>query len=160
LVIVPVDIYGRIALTPSMGTHLLVDVFAWVTDATQAATTDGLYVATAPIRFLDTRSANGIATTRPISGTIGVDVSARASYPVCARAVFGNVTAVSPSQSIWVQAGPKNQYATGAFSILNADLPGGIVANAALIPIGDDCDITIFNSSTTHEILDLSGYFI
>lgn len=160
LVIIPVDAAGRISLTPTMNTDLLVDVFAWITNGSQAASTEGLFVPTTPIRFLDTRAANGIATTRAVSGNINVDVSARNFYPTCARAVFANITAVSPAQPIWLQAGPAGRFANGAFSNLNNDLAAGIVANSAVIPVGDGCDVGVFASSSTHEILDLSGYFI
>lgn len=160
LIIIPVDAAGRISLTPTMNTDLLIDVFAWITNDAQAASTEGLFVPTTPIRFLDTRAANGIPTTRAVSGNVNVDVSARNFYPTCARAVFGNITAVAPAQPIWLQAGPAGRFANGAFSNLNNDLAAGIVANSAVIPVGDGCDVGVFASSSTHEILDLSGYFI
>ena len=160
LVIIPLDASGRLSLTPAMGTDLLVDVFAWITDGTQAVSNVGLFVPTPTIRFLDTRSALGIGTRKPVAGYINVDVSARNFYPTCSRAVFGNVTAVTAALPIWMQAGPSNRFGIGAFSNVNADQAGAIVANSAIIPAGDNCDIGIFSSAPTHEILDLAGYFI
>lgn len=159
LVIIPVDSDGRLTLTPAVGTHLLLDLFAWITDETHPASSSGMFVALNPIRFLDTRNAIGVGGTRPVNGNLRVDVSSRNFYPACTQAVFGTVTSVAPTQSIWMQVGPQGRFANGAFSNVNNDAPGGIVANAAVIPVGDGCDINIFSSGPTHEIVDLAGYF-
>ena len=154
LVIVPVDANGRVQLYTTGGTHLVVDVQGWVTTATAAASTSGLFVPLIPGRFLDTR-AEGAAT----AGMKIVGVPLRVAQPQCPRAVLGNLTLIPAGPITYGQAGPYGQFTPGAFSSINGDTPFAPIANAALISTGANYSLGVFTPQPAHVIVDLSGYF-
>lgn len=61
LVIVPLGTSGSVQLYNSSGTHLIVDVVGYFTDATTATTSTGLFVPVNPDRFTDTRGTTTAA---------------------------------------------------------------------------------------------------
>ena len=57
LVVVPIGAGGKVSLQTSLGMHLIADVAGWFTNASQPASTSGLFVPITPTRLLDTPPA-------------------------------------------------------------------------------------------------------
>ena len=156
LVIVPVGADGSITVYSESGTHLIVDVFGYFTDASVAPGDDGLFVPVAPGRILDTRggtkpAANATVTVAPL-GQRGVPVNGVA-------AVVTNLTATNAVDAGYVQALPGTTVADiGRPSNLNIDHRGQTVANAAIANLGGGT-FALHASVSTDLLADVSGYF-
>jgi hypothetical protein len=153
VVIVPVDADGRIALNTTLDTDLVVDVQGWF-NSSGAASYAGLFVPTAPARFIDTRQA-GVA-----AGLRTVEVPLRNDMPLCPSAVLGNLTLLSQASPTFAQAGPWALFTDGSSSNINADTPYTVVANAALLKTGQGSYLGVYTPNAAHFIVDLSGWFV
>jgi hypothetical protein len=148
--IVPVDASGRIAIYAQPGTHLVVDVAGWFTDATVEPGVDGMFVADTVVRrMLDTRGPQGDRA-RLAAGT-------RTVVPTAGGAVVGNVTVTDTAGAGFVQLGPNDTMVNGATSNINPTRVGETVANAFIVPTGGG-SLGAFTSNGTHMIIDVSGY--
>jgi hypothetical protein len=153
--------------------HVLIDVFGWISTSQFSDTADSgaRFVPVDPSRALDTRSAptpagwpggRTIGTmeqlTLPIRGANGV-------VPDSANVtgVMVNVTAANNqpgSVATFLAATPTLTAPGGepATSVTNVSA-GQVKANMAIVPVGDDGAIRIFNrSGSTHVIVDVLGY--
>ncbi|WP_270886577.1 hypothetical protein [Pedococcus sp. 5OH_020] len=162
LVIVPVGANGDVDLfNGSSGTvQLLADVTGYFVAGSPSS--GGAFGALTPSRVLDTRSGTGASrgavgpgysTTLTVEGHDGVPTSG-------VSAVVLNITVTQPTTGGWVSA-----YGTGtgrpATSNLNF-VAGQTVANAAIVPLGTDGAMTIYNGSSggLQLVADVSGYFL
>ena len=153
--------------------HVLIDVFGWISTSQYVDGTDSgaRFKPIPPSRALDTRSTptpagwpggQPIGTmeqlTLPIRGANGV-VPDSADV----TGVMVNVTAAnnSPgSQPTFLSVTPSTTPAGAepATSVTNVSV-GQVKANMAIVPVGDDGSIRIFNrSGATHVIVDVLGY--
>jgi hypothetical protein len=142
------------------GSHAGVQVIADVSGyyASGATTAPGTFAPLTPARVLDTRTGGGAlqpqATLRvPIAGVGGVPATG-------AGAVVLNLTATGPTATGFLTAFGTGQVRPGT-STLNF-VTGSTVANQAIVPLGADGAIQIFNGSATgtvHAIADVAGYF-
>jgi hypothetical protein len=116
-----------------------------------------------PCRLIDTRNPSG-----PLGGPSltavavrNVTVSGNCGVPSGALALVLNVTAVAPASAGWLTLYPGPSGAAQPFvSTLNYR-GGKTLANNAVVPIGSDGTINVYNSgpSGTNFIVDVAGYF-
>ncbi len=119
------------------------------------------FVAVAPCRVVDTRTAAGAfggpallaGSTRSFAIPLGA-----CNIPSAAQAYSLNVTAVPqapvPFLTLWPAGLPQP-----AVSTLNS-WDGTVTANAALVPAGSAGAVSVYVSGTTDLILDINGYFV
>lgn len=115
------------------------------------------YTVTGPARLLDTRTTGAPV---PDQGMVSVPVDGVGDLPdtgVVAAAV--NITVVNPTTSGFVQAFPE-----GAIRPITSSVnfvAGDTTANMAIVPVGRDGAIDIFNKSggPTDVLVDIVGYF-
>jgi len=161
MTIVPVGADGQISIYNSAGqSHLLVDVLGWFRSG---AAYDGF----SPERLLDTR-AGGPTIDGQFSGVGPLGANAVTNLPVLGRgnvpasgvgAVAINVTAVSPTSNSYLTVYPAGSSRPTA-SNLNFSA-GQTTANMAIVPVGSDGRITLFNDAgQTHLLVDVLGWFI
>jgi hypothetical protein len=147
-IILPVSADG-FTLTSTAGGHLLVDLVGWFTGPSAADSGDGLLVAMAPTRVLDTRQQ------LPHLWTWGTRELPLPVSPIAA--VVTNLTMVTPDAAGYVSA-----YAAGtplpATSSVNAPFRNAVVPNLAITPVSDRGS-AYFSSAGTDLIVDLTGYF-
>jgi fibronectin type III domain protein len=132
---------------------VIVDLVGYFAAGTGMAFTS----APSPTRILDTRTpvgghagplATGELVTLPVRGAAGV--------PADASAVVVNLTGVTPSADTYLGVTPDGRPGT---STLNLD-PGATRANLAVVAIGQDGAIRIFNHvGSTHVVADVQGWF-
>lgn len=147
-VILPVSADG-FTITTTSGGHLIVDLVGWFTGPTAADATDGLLVAIAPTRVLDTRVQ------LPHVWTWGTRELPLPVSPIAA--VVTNLTMVAPDAAGYVTAYPAGT-ALPATSSVNAPFRNAIVPNLAITPVSDRGS-AYFSSNGTDLIVDLTGYF-
>ncbi|AUG79490.1 hypothetical protein CFP65_4768 [Kitasatospora sp. MMS16-BH015] len=125
--------------------------------ATSTVTIAPEFVPTKPTRVLDTRT-----TGTPVGpdGSYKLKVAGVADLPAAGRltAVLVNLTATQPTAPSYVTA-----YPTGGtrptVSSLNFTT-GQTVANAAVVPVGPDGTITLYNhTGKVHLVADIQGYY-
>ena len=148
-VIVPMS-SGGIALFNSNTTDLIVDLVGWFTGPGAADAADGLFVAVAPTRLLDTRAAAPRLWT---DGTreLAVDLPG-------AGAVVTNITLDRTDAAGFVTAHPAG---TGrpATSSINARSRSAVVANAAITGLSDR-GLAWYSNAGTDLVVDMSGWFV
>jgi hypothetical protein len=159
LVIVPLGSGGQVSLFSSNGTHLLVDVAGWFTDASAASSSAGLFVPLAPVRVLDSRSRAPFGKLWPGQRNDLV-VTGQGQVPATGvSAVITNVTstgAVSPGfVTVWPAV-------TGQPTASNLNAPGGgaDVASLSFVAVGATGAFSLFSDQGTGVIADVSGYFL
>ena len=143
-------------------TDLILDVFGYYVPQTSASAL--AYYPLPPCRVADTRSGNGgimaTAESRPFP------IWGVCSVPNTAQAFALNLTALPPGSTPgtgasvplpFLTAWPTGQ-AQPVVSTLNATT-GAVTANAAIIPAGASGNISVYVQSTTHLIIDVSGYY-
>jgi hypothetical protein len=148
---------GRVALfNSSLGTtHLTADVSGYYTGG--ISTMGGGFTAVPPTRLLDTRLSGGpvgaqLAVALPVLGRAGVPAAG-----VSALAL--TVTVVDPAQ-----AGAITAYAAGAArpSAWNLNFGAGqVVANLAVVGVGADGTVQLFNDSlgSVQLAVDVAGFY-
>jgi hypothetical protein len=112
-----------------------------------------------PCRLLDTRNTNAtFGGPQPAGGSTRlVPVPSRAcGTPPDAKAYSLNITVVPDEPlgylSAWPGVSPQPFVST-----LNSD--GRVVANAAIVPAGDNATVAIFVTNRTHVVVDVNGFF-
>ena len=161
LAIIPLGDDGQLSFFVLGGAHVLGDVTGYITDDTAPVTTDGLFVPLEPTRVFDTReeeSPPGPKGYVPADGTIDVQVAGAAGIPDDAAAVVLNVTGVeSPIGflTVW-ERGPSRPTA----STLNFAPPIDVRANAAMVPVGVDGQVSFYTLNGSDMLADTAGYFL
>ncbi|MGD9998602.1 MAG: TolB family protein [Ilumatobacteraceae bacterium] len=152
LVVVPLGPGGTVDLYTTSPADLLADVVGYFTDASAPISSVGLFVPISPDRQLDSRP--GAAGPLPIGTITTIDVNDVANGAI---AIAGNLTAVGPVQPGYLQvAAPP--IAPGTSSNLNVAYAGQTVANAIVSPAAGGL-VQLFNQTSTHELLDVTGWF-
>jgi hypothetical protein len=127
---------------------------------TGAGPAAGRFVAVEPRRVCDTRIGLGCPRAPIGPGeTLGVQIAGLAGLPAAGvLAVAVNVTSVDSTVPGFFSVFPSNAMATGS-STLNT-VPGRAVPNVAVVGLGPDGRIGVFNAhGTTECIVDVMGYF-
>ncbi len=137
--------------------------------APEAGMTSGplSFVGMTPCRIMDTRAGSGQTGAfgpPTLSGgsirTVPIPTHPSCAVPATALAYSLNVTVVPPTGvplyflTIW----PTGQAQPNA-STLN-DVPGMILANAAVVPAGTSGSVNIFVLNTTDVVVDINGYYV
>ena len=114
-----------------------------------------------PARVVDSRVANGLTAVLPANLDRGFQAAGRGTVPVDAAAVTGGLTIVQPSAAGWLSVGP-TAAAVETVSLLNAPR-GDIRSNGVAVPVGSLgrmlAEFHAVSGTSTHLILDISGYF-
>jgi hypothetical protein len=153
--------------------HVLIDVFGWISTSqyADAADSGARFVPAGPSRALDTRSVPTPAgwaggrtigsmeqLTLPIRGVNGVVPNSSNVTGVMVNVTAANNQPGSVPTFLAVTPTPTPAGVEPATSVTNVS-PGQVKANMAIVPIGDDGAIRIFNrSGSTHVIVDVLGY--
>ena len=122
----------------------------------------GAFGSVAPSRLLDTRSGLGAPTgaVAPL-GVVALQVAGRGGVPASGvSAVVLNVTVAGSTSSGFVTA-----WADGADRPLVSNLnflPGQIVPNLVVVPVGADGKVDLYNGSpgSTQLLADVAGYYL
>jgi len=156
LVIVPIGTDGTVQLYTSDGTHLVVDVVGYFTDASAPQADAGLFVPLTPARLLDTRDrAEPAADSQTTLAPLGRDGIATDRV----SAVFLNSTATETTGPGYLQLYPAGRSIPGASSSLNYTRSGQTVATATIAALGDGGAATIYTPTRTQVLIDAFGYF-
>ncbi|GAA0676182.1 hypothetical protein GCM10010193_31590 [Kitasatospora atroaurantiaca] len=150
LVTVPVGSDGSVQIFNHSGNADVVADFVgyYQPDGGQKFTPSG------PSRLLDTRPAGSLAPAEVRS----VQVAGKSGVPANASAVVLNLTATEPTASGYLTAYPHGG-ATPKASSINFR-PGQTVANQAIVPIGQDGKIDLYNfAGNTQVVADVFGYY-
>ncbi len=147
---------GRIALSSSTGTaHVVVDVFGWYGDASDAIAGSSGYTALVPQRLLDTRSSR----TPVLAGADRtVQVGGRAGVPSDATAVVLNTTVLGSPANADVQLAPAGEQPAVRTSNLNIRR-GQTRANAVTSPLRDGKLVVSVSAGRVQVVLDVLGYY-
>jgi hypothetical protein len=139
--------------------HVVADVYGWTSNAgASLASGEGLLQPVAPYRVLDTRSTvalgPGESRTVQVGGTGGA-----AGVPASGvSAAIVNLTVTRPTASSYLTVYPGGQPLPSTSS-LNF-LAGETRANRAIVPVGPDGTITIYNrAGTSHVVVDVNGWY-
>jgi hypothetical protein len=114
------------------------------------------FVPVGPVRVADTRRRN-CGCRRLDASTIEIDATGHPSIPDDAVAVAATITA-TPATHGYITAYPSDQRRPTA-STLNTR-PDRVVANSAIVPLGDDGHLRVFGSGRGDVIVDVTGAFV
>jgi hypothetical protein len=138
-------------------TDLVFDVTGFYT----ADLTGSAYVPITPIRLLDSRYGNGVSSKLVANQPATLQVGGRATIPLTATAISGNLTVTNETSSWAIFVGP-DAVAYPTSSTLNF-VKGDVKANGLTVSLSDSgaLSATYMSSTgnTTHLVLDVTGYF-
>jgi YVTN family beta-propeller protein len=158
--IVPAGYQGAISIYVTQTTNVVLDIngyFAPVSTSTLA------FYPLPPCRIADTRKDNfPIGLGSPfLTGLQERDFpilnAASCNIPSTAAAYSLNFSVVPHSALGYMTVWPTGQ-TRPTVSTLN-DIPGTIIANAAIVPAGTGGDVSVYPSNDTDVIIDINGYF-
>jgi hypothetical protein len=158
LVIVPLGADGRVSMFSSNGTHLIVDVAGWFTDASAASSAAGLFVPLAPNRALDSRNRAPFGKLWPGQRNDLV-VTGQGQVPASGvSAVIANITSTGATSPGFVTVWPA---ATTQPTASNLNPTGGAdVAGLSFVGIGATGAFSLYSDRGTGVLADISGYFL
>ncbi len=142
---------GAVCVTPSVTTHIIVDLSGYVAVGGQ------LYNPLGPVRALDTRQPSGslVRANTPteliVSGVNGVPASGVAAVSV-------NVTVATPGGAGYATVYPCADTPPLASNV-NFARGQGAAANGAIVGLGANGAICILSSVDAHLIVDVGGWF-
>jgi hypothetical protein len=156
LVVAKIGAGGAVCIFNNQGTHLVADVNGYFPGSTSYHSLD-------PARLLDTRPGTATIDTQSVgagllpSGTVTeLTVAGRGGVPANARTVVLNVTVTGPTVAGFITVYPCG-IATPLASNLNYGI-GTTVAIAAVVQVGSNGKVCLFNSGATHLVADVNGY--
>ncbi len=156
--IVPAGIQGAVSVYVTNTTHVVLDINGYFVPA--SGSTLAFYPLT-PCRVADTRHPNGGLGSPfltggqerpfPILDAIGCNISSSAAayslnFSVVPHGPLGYMT-------VWPTGQPRPLVST------LTDIPGTIIANAAIVPAGSGGNISVYPSNDTDLVIDINGYF-
>ncbi len=157
LVTVAVGEGGRVRLyTQTADLNLVADLAGYYSETG----VDG-YVALAPTRIADSRSAFGLTGGRLVAGTTAfLQVAGHAGVPVTADSVVLNVTSVRPDRLSNVRVFPQSASGTVPLvSNLNV-VAGRDEPNLVIVRLGTGGAVGLYSQSASlHAVVDVAGYF-
>ena len=156
LVTVSVGLGGTIDVWNDQGTvHLVADLQGYYSTAEGAG-----FVPVAPVRAFDSRQSAPLGP----GGTRSLDLAGPMSSlaaPEGAVAVAVTITSTrATAGTSFISAYPSDAEDGPSSSVLNA-YAGWDIPNLAVVPLGDDGAITLYNDQgTTHLVVDVVGWFV
>ncbi|MFJ9706207.1 PKD domain-containing protein [Streptomyces sp. NPDC101234] len=162
LVVAPVS-NGQVQFYNRYGSvDLIADLEGYVVSnvATSPSALGSPYFPISPTRVLDTRNGTGAAQgTLGAKSKISVKVAGVSGVPAGVKALLVNLTGVKPTTNTWLSAYADGSALPGS-STLNL-AAGATRANLALVPVGSDGSIDIYNNSgSVNVVADIEGYYI
>jgi hypothetical protein len=158
--IVPAGAGGAVSVYVTNTTNVILDIngyFAPVSGSTLA------FYPLTPCRVADTRKDNfppGLGSPYLTGGqgrAFPILNAASCDIPSSAAAYSLNFSVVPHGGLGYLTVWPTGQ-SQPLVSTLN-DLPGTIIANAAIVPAGTGGDVSVYPSSDTDLVIDINGYF-
>ncbi len=153
---------GQFKIYTTATTHLVIDVLGYYSpDPVDVNGTGLLFTPLTPTRLLDTRPSEPGCTTpgTPLAG--GVETSQPAqnfcTIASTAQAIVGNVTVVLPGSGGFLTFWPSN--ATRPLVATSNYAAGSIFNRYFTVGLGADGAFKMFAQTTTHTVIDVSGYF-
>lgn len=122
-----------------------------------AAVTSSMFVPLGPFRLADSRRSE-CGCRHLDATTLSIDVTAHAQVPDDTVAVAVTVTATPTAQPGHLTIYPHGRRRPTA-SILNT-VPDRVVANSAIVPLGDDGRLDVFHLRPGDVIVDITGAFV
>jgi hypothetical protein len=157
LVIAPIAADGSVKIYAHTGTHVIVDIVGYFTDASAPDTTMGLFVPFAPDRLINTRDEGGV---RPNLHLRTIDVAARAGLDAAdVGAMFINATLTDSLTAGYLQIYPTGKSTPGASSTVNVTGPNQIRPNAVITGV-ENGRVNAYLHAGGNFILDAAGYFL
>ena len=159
LAIVPVGADGSITLSVqgAAQVHLIADVMGYIPAGVEppGEVPPGVFASVDATRLLDTRTsggpvASGSSVSLSVTGVAGVPTSA-------VSAVTLSVTATGSAADGFVIVGPSGAPTPGVSNVNYA--AGQSAANLVVVKIGSDGQVVLSVSSTTHLVVDITGYY-
>jgi hypothetical protein len=148
-VIVPVSPDGAVQVYNDAPMHLIVDVAGYYTTADAPLSAGGLFVATVPVRLLDSRDAPG----RPGTGCVATIVA-----PATASAVVTTLTIADSRKPGYATMWPGSQDRPTTSS-QNLDGVGQTRPNHSIVRLDASHALQVYVEPRGHVIVDLAGYF-
>jgi len=153
--IVPMDGTTKtISVYSERGGHLLVDVVGWFTGTADGAGTDGLFVPSAPVRKLDTRTLRSL----PAWGGSTYEFNTGNAPTLQISAAVMNITGTAPWDSGFVTAFPAG-FARPNSSNLNITSWPQTIANHAIVRVSTR-GASLYTSAGMHMIADVAGWYL
>jgi sugar lactone lactonase YvrE len=156
--IVPAGTNGAVSVFATDDTQLIIDINGYFVPA---ATNSALaFYPLTPCRLVDTRGAAGPLGAPALSAQqerVFPVLTSTCQVPSMARAYSLNYTVVPKEPLGFLTTFPTGQ-TRPAVSTLNAPT-GTVTANAAIVPAGDNGDVSVFVTNDTELIIDINGYF-
>lgn len=137
----------QVSVVSAANVHVIIDVTGYFEGPA------GNFFTVTPCRLLDTRPGNN-----PITGTPRtVSVTGNCGIPAGAIAAVGNLTAITPAATGYI-----NLYPTGPSPpTATLNYRAGVTrANNFVMPLSSVGQVNLFASSTVHALIDLFGYFV
>jgi len=156
--IVPAGTNGAVSVFATDDTQLIIDINGYFVPA---ATDPALaFFPLTPCRLVDTRGAVGPLGAPALSAqqerVFPVQTST-CQVPAAAKAYSLNYTVVPKEPLGFLTTFPTGQ-TRPVVSTLNAPT-GTVTANAAIVPAGDNGDVSVFVTNNAELIIDINGYF-
>ncbi|MEO7397241.1 MAG: hypothetical protein ABIW84_01620, partial [Ilumatobacteraceae bacterium] len=158
-VIVPLGADGTVSVFTNAGSHIVVDITGYITDASAPVAASGLFVPIATGRAYDSRFdplgalPSGDIRSVQLAGATAV----LASIPVGTASLSINLTATDETAPGFLTAYPAGA-AVPATSTLNY-LSQQPVANGALLKLSAGGALSVLALQRTHFLIDVNGYF-
>ncbi len=157
---------GKVDVFTDIGSDLTIDITGYFTGAGPAQVTDGLFVPFTPTRFLDTRELSGPTGQnqgQPLGAgeVFALDVAGIGDVPATgAKAVAFNITGAQSGDRGFIKAFPRGVDEPSTSS-LNFTTAGQTVPNHAITSLDPSSgDVNLFASTSTHVIVDATGFFL
>lgn len=143
---------GKIAVFSLAPAPAILDVTGWFVPTTTSS--EGRFVAIAPTRALDTRTAPRLA---PLAAGETLTVPLPAGVPADAAAVAMTVTATESVAAGFVSVAPAGVEEV-ATSVVNTDRPLQTRASGTIVGVTPD-GVDVFSLNGGHVIVDITGWF-
>jgi len=164
-VVVKLGTGGQIAIFNGYGsTNVVVDVNGWFTDGSNPPATGGTFTGVTPVRILDTRvGTGGFHAPLGAGQSLALQVAGFGGVPtmtdqIAPTAAVVNVTVTDTTSQSYLTV-----YPSGSALPLASDLnwpAGATVPNLALVKLGADGKIVIYNGyGTVDVIVDVVGWY-
>lgn len=148
---------GSFDVVSTAGDHVIVDITGYFTGPSSPASTEGLFVATSPVRLLDTRLSAGPSGGPRLwdRGTRAVDVTSFTGGDAAAVAVNLTVTETEDRGYATASATQTNR---PVISSINYDTAQMTIAASSIVRVSD-AGVSVFAREATHVVLDVTGWF-
>ncbi len=164
-VVVKLGTGGQIAIFNGYGsTNVVVDVNGWFTDGSNPSATGGTFTGVTPVRILDTRvGTGGFRAPLGAGQSLALQVAGFGGVPTMTDQVAPTAAVVNVTVTDTTSGSYLTVYPSGSALPLASDLnwrAGATVPNLALVKLGADGKIVIYNGyGTVDVIVDVVGWY-